>query len=138
LSCFVIEVLAQVQGVVEDKMGKTRATLCGKWDENLHYVISDKSDKEKWSKGSSKPCLLWKRNKPPMHPTKYNLTEFAIALNEITPELKVSGFFLNSSYLSPSQNPILERTENTKSSGYFSVLTIELINRTSCHRRIRG
>lgn len=80
----------QVHGVVEDKNGKTVATLSGKWDESLHYVIFDNPEKGKESNRSSKPCLLWKRSEPAMHPTKYNLTEFAITLNEITPGLQVS------------------------------------------------
>jgi hypothetical protein len=41
--------------------------------------------------------LLWQRNAPPEISTRYNLTRFAIALNEITPGLKVwnlcQGFF---------------------------------------------
>ncbi|KAF7834098.1 oxysterol-binding protein-related protein 1B-like [Senna tora] len=77
----------QVQGVVEDKNGKTVATVCGKWDESLHYVICESSEKGKGS-SNSKPCLLWKRSEPSMYPTRYNLTEFAITLNEITPGLK--------------------------------------------------
>ncbi|XP_028766107.1 oxysterol-binding protein-related protein 1C-like isoform X2 [Neltuma alba] len=77
----------QVQGVVEDKNGKTIATIYGKWDESMHCIINDNSKRKK-SSGSSKSCLLWKRNEPPLHTTRYNLTEFAIALNEITPGLK--------------------------------------------------
>ncbi|XP_054820545.1 oxysterol-binding protein-related protein 1B-like isoform X2 [Prosopis cineraria] len=77
----------QVQGVVEDKNAKTVATICGKWDESLHCIINDNSKRKK-SSGSSKPCLLWKRNEPPVHLTRYNFTEFAVALNEITPGLR--------------------------------------------------
>nr|XP_034888368.1 oxysterol-binding protein-related protein 2A-like [Populus alba] len=32
--------------------------------------------------------LLWKRNKPPLNLTRYNLTTFAITLNELTPGLQ--------------------------------------------------
>ncbi|KAK4256849.1 hypothetical protein QN277_006518 [Acacia crassicarpa] len=77
----------QVQGVVEDKNGKAMATMYGKWDESLHCIINDNSKSEK-SSGSSKSCLLWKRNEPSHHTTRHNLTEFAITLNEIIPELK--------------------------------------------------
>ncbi|XP_027360753.1 oxysterol-binding protein-related protein 1B-like [Abrus precatorius] len=78
----------QVQGVVEDKKGRTAATLFGKWDESLHYVIGGNSGKGKGSNVSSKPHLLWKRNPAPEHQTRYNLTQFAITLNELTPGLQ--------------------------------------------------
>ncbi|CAN1235763.1 Oxysterol-binding protein-related protein 1C [Linum perenne] len=75
----------QVQGVVVDKSGKTVATLFGKWDESMHYVLGGKA------KGfeSSEAHTLWRRSNPPKSPTKYNLTRFAITLNELTPGLKV-------------------------------------------------
>lgn len=77
----------QVQGVVQDRSGKTLATLIGKWDESMHYVNGDCS-----GKGKGDPYLdahlLWKRSKPPMVPTRYNLTRFAMTLNELTPGLK--------------------------------------------------
>lgn len=79
---------------MEDKKGKTVATLFGKWDESLHYVVGGQSGKGKGSNhGSSKPHLLWKRNPLPEQQTRYNLTQFAITLNEITPGLKVYNFF---------------------------------------------
>ncbi|KAI3758574.1 hypothetical protein L6452_06141 [Arctium lappa] len=77
----------QVQGVVQDRSGKTLATLIGKWDESMHYVNGDCSGKGK-SDPYSDAHLLWKRSKPPMVPTRYNLTRFAITLNELTPGLK--------------------------------------------------
>ena len=80
----------QIHGIVEDKKGKTVATLFGKWDESLHYVIGGNSGKGKGSNSSSKPNLLWKRNPPPKHQTRYSLTQFAITLNEITLGLKVT------------------------------------------------
>ncbi|XP_028786223.1 oxysterol-binding protein-related protein 1C-like [Neltuma alba] len=78
----------QVHGQVADKKGRTVATLRGKWDESLHYVVGDNARKGKGSVVSSKPHLLWKRSEPPEHPTRYNLTQFGITLNEITPELR--------------------------------------------------
>lgn len=75
---------------MEDKKGKNVATLFGKWDESLHYVIGGNSGKGKGSNVSSKPHLIWKRNQPPEQQTRYNLTQFAITLNEITPGLKVA------------------------------------------------
>lgn len=33
--------------------------------------------------------LLWKKNEPAANPTRYNLSSFAITLNELTPGLKV-------------------------------------------------
>ncbi|KAG5046037.1 hypothetical protein JHK86_015443 [Glycine max] len=81
----------QIHGIVEDKKGRTVATIFGKWDESLHFIIGGNSGKGKRSSNvSSKPHLLWKRNPTPEYQTRYNLTQFAITLNEITPGLKVS------------------------------------------------
>ncbi|XP_023548282.1 oxysterol-binding protein-related protein 1C-like [Cucurbita pepo subsp. pepo] len=77
----------QVQGVVQDRNGKTVATLFGKWDESMHYVNGDCSRKGKGF-DSSEPHQLWKRNKPPKFSTRYNFTPFAMTLNELTPGLK--------------------------------------------------
>ncbi|MBA0685396.1 hypothetical protein Goari_013059 [Gossypium aridum] len=79
----------QVHGFVEDHSGKKVATLFGKWDDSMYYVNGE-------VKGSGKPkvccpsdaTLLWKRNEPAPNPTRYNLTSFAITLNEITPGLQ--------------------------------------------------
>lgn len=78
----------QVQGVVQDKNGKIVATLFGKWDESMHYVHGDCSGRGKGLDSSSETHLLWKRSKLPKCPTRYNLTRFAITLNELTPGLK--------------------------------------------------
>lgn len=78
----------QVQGIVQDKNGKKVATLLGKWDESLHYFNGDCSGKGKGS-DLSDAHLLWKRSKSSRFPTRYNLTRFAITLNELTPGLKV-------------------------------------------------
>ncbi|GMP79281.1 hypothetical protein CsSME_00034893 [Camellia sinensis var. sinensis] len=77
----------QVQGIVQDKNGKTIATLIGKWDEGMHYMNGDCSGKGK-GHDLSEAHLLWKRSRPPKFPTRYNLTRFAITLNELTPRLK--------------------------------------------------
>jgi hypothetical protein len=79
----------QVQGVIQDRSGRTVATLFGKWDESMHYVMGDCFGKGKGSENFSEAHLLWKRSKPPKFPTRYNLTSFAITLNELTPGLKV-------------------------------------------------
>ncbi|KAB2632513.1 oxysterol-binding protein-related protein 2A-like [Pyrus ussuriensis x Pyrus communis] len=73
----------QVHGFVEDVMGKKVATLFGKWDESMHYVNGDGSRKLNPSDAS----LLWKSSKPP-NVTRYNLTSFAMTLNELTPGLQ--------------------------------------------------
>ncbi|GFP84355.1 oxysterol-binding protein-related protein 1c [Phtheirospermum japonicum] len=78
----------QVQGVAQDKSGKTVATLFGKWDESMHYVDGDCSAKGKAPESLSESHLLWKRSKPPKFPTRYNLSRFAITLNELIPGLK--------------------------------------------------
>ncbi|KAF7127383.1 hypothetical protein RHSIM_Rhsim11G0065900 [Rhododendron simsii] len=77
----------QVQGIVQDKNGKTVATLFGKWDESLYYMNGESSGKGKGTE-VSEAHLLWKRSKPPKFPTRYNLTRFAITLNELTSQLK--------------------------------------------------
>ncbi|XP_073294763.1 oxysterol-binding protein-related protein 1C-like [Primulina huaijiensis] len=78
----------QVQGIVQEKSGKTVATLIGKWDESLHYVNGDCASKGKSHESLAEAHLLWKRSKPPKFPTRYNLTQFTITLNELTPGLK--------------------------------------------------
>uniref|UniRef100_A0A803L096 PH domain-containing protein n=1 Tax=Chenopodium quinoa TaxID=63459 RepID=A0A803L096_CHEQI len=77
----------QVQGIVQDRNGKTVATLFGKWDESMHYVNGDCLGKGKGD-AVSEARLLWRRSKPPRYPTRYNLTRFAMTLNELTPGLK--------------------------------------------------
>lgn len=78
----------QVQGVVQDHSGKTVATLFGKWNESMHYVNGDCSSRGKSQESFSEAKLLWKRSKPPKFPTRYNLTRFALRLNELLPGLK--------------------------------------------------
>ncbi|KAJ4962908.1 hypothetical protein NE237_022847 [Protea cynaroides] len=78
----------QVQGIVQDKKGKTLATLFGKWDESMHYIKGDHPGKGKGPEPSSPSYCLWKRSKPSDYPTRYSLTRFAIMLNELTPGLK--------------------------------------------------
>ena len=78
-----------MQGIVQDRNGKTVATLFGKWDESMRYVIGDCLGKGKGSDTMSEARLLWRRSKPPKFSTRYNLTRFAITLNELIPGLKV-------------------------------------------------
>jgi hypothetical protein len=78
----------QVQGLVQNRTGNTVSTLFGKWDESLYYINDDAASKSKGDDPSSEAVLLWERNKPPKNPTRYNLTRFAITLNELTPGLK--------------------------------------------------
>lgn len=83
----------QVHGIVQDRNGKTVATLFGKWDESMHYVHGDCSEKGKGFDSLSEAQLLWKRSRPPQFPTRYNFTRFAMTLNELTPGLKVMVSF---------------------------------------------
>ncbi|KAF3531843.1 hypothetical protein DY000_02037845 [Brassica cretica] len=78
----------QVNGFVEDVAGKKAATVFGKWDDSLYYVAGDGVSKTKVSDPASNASLLWRRTKPPPNVTRYNLTSFAITLNELTPGLK--------------------------------------------------
>ncbi|XP_034918661.1 oxysterol-binding protein-related protein 1C isoform X2 [Populus alba] len=98
----------QVLGGVQDKNGKTVASLFGKWDDSMHYKINGGSR----NANGSEPHLLWKRSKPSKHLTRYNLTRFAITLNELTPELK-EKLPSTDSRLRPDQR-CLENGEYTK------------------------
>ncbi|CAK9171126.1 unnamed protein product [Ilex paraguariensis] len=76
----------QVDGFVEDIRGKKVATLLGKWDDSMYYINGDEGSKVK---NLSDTSLLWKRSKPPPNLTRYNLTSFAITVNELTPGLQL-------------------------------------------------
>ncbi|XP_072958634.1 oxysterol-binding protein-related protein 2A-like [Typha angustifolia] len=78
----------QVQGFVEDIAGTKVATLIGKWDDNMCCTIIDDVSKSNGSNITHNSTLLWKRSKPPTNPTRYNLSSFAITLNELTSELQ--------------------------------------------------
>ncbi|XP_006286273.2 oxysterol-binding protein-related protein 2A isoform X2 [Capsella rubella] len=78
----------QVNGFVEDVAGQKAATIFGKWDDSLYYVSGDGISKTKVSDPASNASLLWKRTRPPPNVTRYNLTSFAITLNELTPGLQ--------------------------------------------------
>lgn len=68
----------QVEGFVESRGQKLEyPQLSGHWDSKVHVL---------W--GPNKRQSLWKKNPPPENPTRYNLTSFAIQLNEITPGLQ--------------------------------------------------
>ncbi|XP_048230393.1 oxysterol-binding protein-related protein 2A isoform X6 [Ricinus communis] len=79
----------QVNGFVEDTMGNKVATLFGKWDDSMYYTKGDGSSKTKDCSSSPNATLLWKSTKPPPNLTRYNLTSFAITLNELTPGLQI-------------------------------------------------
>jgi hypothetical protein len=74
---------------VHDKNGQKIASLLGKWDESMYYIEGDVSRKPKGYDPMSEAVLLWEKNEPAKFSTKYNLTSFAITLNEITPGLEV-------------------------------------------------
>ncbi|KAL2634717.1 hypothetical protein R1flu_006196 [Riccia fluitans] len=78
----------QVQGYVHDKNGEKLATLFGKWDESMYYIMGDLAAKPKYYDPMSEAVLLWKRNPPAENPTRYGFSSFAITLNELTPGLK--------------------------------------------------
>ncbi|EPS63197.1 hypothetical protein M569_11590, partial [Genlisea aurea] len=80
----------QVQGVVvQEKGGKTAATLFGKWDESMHFVYGEsKRGGAHGDVSEGGAGVLWKRSRPPKFPTRYNLTRFAITLNELAPGLR--------------------------------------------------
>ncbi|XP_031376285.1 oxysterol-binding protein-related protein 2A isoform X2 [Punica granatum] len=78
----------QVHGFVEDATGRKFATLFGKWDESVYYMNGEVNSRPKDLSASSNASLLWKSNRPPPNLTRYNLTSFAITLNELTPGLQ--------------------------------------------------
>ncbi|KAL9275639.1 Oxysterol-binding protein-related protein, partial [Drosera capensis] len=78
----------QVQGFVQDnRTGEKVAILVGKWDEAMYYVLGDPTTKPKGYDPMTEAILLWERDRTPAK-TRYNLTPFAISLNELTPGLK--------------------------------------------------
>lgn len=78
----------QVQGSVEDGTGSRVATVFGRWDDSIYYSEGDGNSKKK-DLNSSDASLIWRRTKPTSNITRYNLTSFAITLNELTQGLKV-------------------------------------------------
>ncbi|CAN6328889.1 unnamed protein product [Urochloa humidicola] len=77
----------QVHGFVQDnRTGQKVAMLIGKWDEAIYYVLGDPSVKPKGYDPMSEAVLLLERDKS-LNQTRYNLSPFAISLNELTPHL---------------------------------------------------
>ncbi|KAE8665026.1 Oxysterol-binding protein-related protein 1C [Hibiscus syriacus] len=77
----------QVHGFVQDnRTGGKVAMLVGKWDEAMYYVLGDPTMKPKGYDPMTEAVLLWERDKS-ANKTRYNLTPFAISLNELTPDL---------------------------------------------------
>ncbi|KAA8533241.1 hypothetical protein F0562_033226 [Nyssa sinensis] len=74
----------QVHGFVQDnRTGEKIAMLVGKWDEALYYVLGDPTTKPKGYDPMMEAVMLWERDKS-VAKTRYNLTPFAISLNELT------------------------------------------------------
>eukprot|EP00898_Chlorokybus_atmophyticus_P008225 jgi/Chlat1/8403/Chrsp80S07909 len=71
----------QVKGNIVDGAGHKVASVYGRWSENLMYNMGDKDDPKHGT-------LLWERNPDPPDPTRYNLTAFAITLNELDDDLR--------------------------------------------------
>lgn len=71
----------------DNRTGEKVAVLIGKWDEALYYVMGDPSTKPKGYDPMTEAILLWERDKS-VTKTRYNLTPFAISLNELTPGLQ--------------------------------------------------
>ncbi|KAH6771209.1 binding protein 1D [Perilla frutescens var. hirtella] len=78
----------QVHGIVQDnRTGEKVAVLVGKWDEAMYYVMGDPTTKPKGYDPMTEAVLLWERDKT-VTKTRYNLTPFAISLNELTAGLQ--------------------------------------------------
>ena len=84
---------AQVRGFVQHESSPAKvATLVGKWDHSVYYCKGDmpKQQQKENDFHNVPDCFpLWQRAPPSPSPTRYNLTSFAITLNEITPGLEV-------------------------------------------------
>ncbi|KAL9231116.1 hypothetical protein vseg_006378 [Gypsophila vaccaria] len=78
----------QVHGSVEDATGRKVGTVFGKWDDSIYFNKGDGAKKLKDLSSSENTSLIWKRTKPTPNLTRYNLTNFAITLNELTPGLE--------------------------------------------------
>ncbi|XP_061350274.1 oxysterol-binding protein-related protein 1D isoform X2 [Gastrolobium bilobum] len=77
----------QVHGFVQDnRTGEKVAMLVGKWDEAMYYVLGDPTTKPKGYDPMTEAALLWERDNY-VTKTRYNLSPFAISLNEIMPGL---------------------------------------------------
>ncbi|XP_027334223.1 oxysterol-binding protein-related protein 1D isoform X2 [Abrus precatorius] len=77
----------QVHGFVQDnRTGEKVAMLIGKWDEAMYYVLGDPTIKPKGYDPMTEAALLWERDNY-VSKTRYNLSPFAISLNEILPGL---------------------------------------------------
>ncbi|KAG4387560.1 hypothetical protein GLYMA_11G244600v4 [Glycine max] len=77
----------QVHGFVQDnRTGEKVAMLIGKWDEAMYYVLGDPTTKPKGYDPMTEAALLWERDNH-LPKTRYNLSPFAISLNEILPGL---------------------------------------------------
>ncbi|CAK8567240.1 unnamed protein product [Lathyrus sativus] len=80
----------QVHGFVQDnRTGEKVAMLIGKWDEAMYYVLGDPTTKPKGYDPMTEAALLWERDNY-VPKTRYNLSPFAISLNEIMPGLLMS------------------------------------------------
>lgn len=74
----------QVHGFVQDnRTGEKVAMLVGKWDEAMYYVLGDPTTKPRGYDPMTEAVLLWERDKF-VTKTRYNLSPFAISLNELT------------------------------------------------------
>lgn len=67
--------------------------MFGRWDDSIYYMEGDAKNKWKDLSSSNDASLIWRRNKPTPNLTRYNLTQFAITLNELTPGLKVDMMY---------------------------------------------
>ncbi|XP_068474386.1 oxysterol-binding protein-related protein 1D isoform X2 [Phaseolus vulgaris] len=77
----------QVHGFVQDnRTGEKVAMLIGKWDEAMYYVLGDPTTKPKGYDPMTEAAILWERDSS-VSKTRYNLSPFAISLNEILPGL---------------------------------------------------
>lgn len=56
----------------------------------MYYTIGGSASKAGSLKQIQTSSLLWKRSDPPAKPNRYNLSSFAITLNELKSDLKVA------------------------------------------------
>ncbi|KAH9621255.1 hypothetical protein KSS87_010068 [Heliosperma pusillum] len=79
---------SKIHGFVEDVTGNKVGTVFGKWDDSIYFNKGDGTKKLRDLNSSADTSLVWRRVKPTPNLTRYNLTNFAITLNELTPGLE--------------------------------------------------
>ncbi|GJP37668.1 hypothetical protein CLOM_g22104 [Closterium sp. NIES-68] len=120
----------QVRGYAVGEKGEKLATLVGRWDESLHFVLGDLSHKSLKDEQHlmAHAHLLWRKSPPSPFPCKYTFTPYCITLNEITPDLE--GVL-------PPTDSRLRPDQRALEQGYFERANAEKIRLETRQRQAR-